>query len=102
MLSPVYKSPIRARFLKLANTVPEAAVIALPSGPQPAALCAATASPNLTTPTPLTSTSPEQAAVAVPTGLGQFLPDPVLLKTLSVPFPLATGGISTSPFLINR
>jgi hypothetical protein len=40
--------------------------------------------------------------VAVPVGDGQFLPEPVLLNTESVPDPLAAGGISISPSLTNR
>jgi hypothetical protein len=42
---------------------------------------------------PLKNTSPEQAAVAVVTGFPQPFPEPVLLNTLSVPAPLAAGGI---------
>jgi hypothetical protein len=54
-----------------------------------------------TAPLLLKKTSPEQAAVAVVIGFPQPFPDPVLLKTLSVPEPLAAGGIILFPFLLS-
>lgn len=101
VLSPVYSSPIRATPLLLTNTLPDELVSADPSGAQPPAEWEATASPIRTAPLLLKNTSPEQAAVAVVTGLPQFFPLPVLLKTLSVPAPLAAGGIIFSPFSLD-
>ena len=97
VLSPVYSSPMRPTPLPLTNTLLDDDVSAEVSSSHPPMLCGATASPILTAPFSLKNTSPEQASVAVVREDLHLRPLPVLLKTLSVPDPLAAGGIIISP-----